>query len=536
MKIVNVVQGSPEWHEHRRNHFNASDCAAMLGKSKYKSRAQLVKEYATGIIPEVDAATQARFDQGHATEAAARLLLEHQIGEELYPVVGVKIIDGLPLSASLDGLTMDGSIAFEHKLYNQALAASLERGIIPEEYCWQLEQQMMVSDCERTIFVDSDGTPANWAQADYVGRPELRQVIISGWKQFAEDVKNYQPEPPIVEPVAVAIESLPAIRIEVTGMVTASNLEQFKVAAKAAIAQINIAPETDQEFADTELAVKWCADVEKRIDGAKAHALSQTASIDELFRMLDEVKESVRQTRLAAEKAVKSGKDEKKQQIVLAASQDLMQHVKTLSVHVPPVRLNMDCVKGLKTLSSYRENIAAELAIRKAEATRHHDHITRSLEILKDKAADYRSLFADVGELVLKDHETLGLLIDKRIADHVQEQAARAEREERAKAEAERAKIAAELAAQATSREFRKVAPENSEIPNIPSTEITLGKLAEKLGIPVSADYLASIGFVARKERASSLYRESDIPSICTAIIGRLERVRSEYQMVGWIC
>ena len=82
-----------------------------------------------------------------------------------------------------------------------------------------------------------------------------------------------------------------------------------------------------------------------------------------------------------------------------------------------------------------------------------------------------------------------------------------------------------------TIRESRNVAPENPESTKIPSAEITLGKLAEKLGIPVSADYLASIGFVARKERASSLYRESDIPAICAAIIGRLERVRGEYQV-----
>ena len=54
MKIVNLVQGSPEWHAHRATHFNASDAPAMLGVSPYKTRAQLVREYATGVTADVD--------------------------------------------------------------------------------------------------------------------------------------------------------------------------------------------------------------------------------------------------------------------------------------------------------------------------------------------------------------------------------------------------------------------------------------------------------------------------------------------------
>ncbi|MEG2048480.1 MAG: endonuclease, partial [Comamonas sp.] len=65
MQLVNLVQGSADWHTHRRNHFNASDAPAMMGCSPYKKRSELVKELATGIVPEVDAATQRRFNDGH---------------------------------------------------------------------------------------------------------------------------------------------------------------------------------------------------------------------------------------------------------------------------------------------------------------------------------------------------------------------------------------------------------------------------------------------------------------------------------------
>lgn len=63
MKIVDLQQGSPEWHAHRAKHFNASDAPAMMGASKYKTRTQLLQEYATGIRPEVDSATQYLFDK-----------------------------------------------------------------------------------------------------------------------------------------------------------------------------------------------------------------------------------------------------------------------------------------------------------------------------------------------------------------------------------------------------------------------------------------------------------------------------------------
>ena len=52
MKIIQLTQGSPEWHAHRAEHFNASDAAAMLGISPYMSRDELLKRMATGITPE----------------------------------------------------------------------------------------------------------------------------------------------------------------------------------------------------------------------------------------------------------------------------------------------------------------------------------------------------------------------------------------------------------------------------------------------------------------------------------------------------
>jgi len=123
MRIVSgLVQGSKEWLDLRAGYFTASEAPAMLGLSKYKSRADLVREKATGIVPEVDDATQRRFNAGHAAEEKMRAWAEKHVGDDLYPVVGVETVNGLPLLASFDGLTMDEVTPWENKLWNAEFA------------------------------------------------------------------------------------------------------------------------------------------------------------------------------------------------------------------------------------------------------------------------------------------------------------------------------------------------------------------------------------------------------------------------------
>ena len=89
MRTLNLAQGSPEWLAHRRTTRNASDAPAMMGVSPYVTRAELVRQYATGVQREIDERTQAIFDRGHEVEPALRALAEKIIGEDLYPVTGV---------------------------------------------------------------------------------------------------------------------------------------------------------------------------------------------------------------------------------------------------------------------------------------------------------------------------------------------------------------------------------------------------------------------------------------------------------------
>jgi predicted phage-related endonuclease len=100
------AQGSDAWHALRAKHYTASEASAMLGVSKYETRASLMKRKATGLAEEADTATQRRFDDGHAAEAAARPVVEGILGDDLYPVTMTADVNGLPLLAS-DGRSDD---------------------------------------------------------------------------------------------------------------------------------------------------------------------------------------------------------------------------------------------------------------------------------------------------------------------------------------------------------------------------------------------------------------------------------------------
>ncbi|WP_130931630.1 YqaJ viral recombinase family protein [Pseudomonas sp. Sample_24] len=435
MKIHNVAQGSAEWHALRSQHFTASEAPAMMGASKYQTRTDLLTLKKTGLAPEVTPSQQHIFDKGHATEALARPLVEAMIGEELYPVVGTS---GNML-ASMDGATMLGETLFEHKLWNESLVAQVRAEDLSPHYYWQLEQQLLVSGAERVIFVCSDGTAENFVSMEY--RPVAGRAgqLVEGWKQFEADLSRHEvaDAPSIV--VGKAPDELPALRIELTGMVTASNLKVFEQSALAVIDSVKTTLTTDQDFADAKKAVKWCGDVEDAVTAAKKQALSQTQTIDELFCSLDRISKHARETRLKVDKLVKAQELLVKTNIKQKAEQALTDHItainKTLgNVTLPTVAADFaGAMKNKRTIASLQDAVDTELARAKIDASQTADGIRLNLESLRTLAADHAFLFVDAQQLVIKANDDLVALIKVRIAEH--------KKDEEAKAEAQRERI-----------------------------------------------------------------------------------------------
>lgn len=435
MKIHNVAQGSAEWHALRAKFHTASEAPAMMGASKYQTRTELLTMKKTGIVPEVTQSQQYIFDKGHATEASARPLVEVQIGEELYPVVGTLG----NLLASMDGATMLGETLFEHKLWNESLVAQVKAEDLAPHYYWQLEQQLLVSGAERAIFVCSDGTAENFVSMEYRPVAGRAEQLVEGWKQFEADLANFEmaDAPSIV--VGKAPDELPALRIELTGMVTASNLKVFEQSALAVIDSVKTELTTDQDFADAKKAVKWCGDVEEAVATAKKQALSQTATIDELFSSLDRISAHARETRLKVDKLVKAQELLVKSNIKQKAEQALADHIaainKTLGKVVLPAVASdfLGAMKNKRTIASLQDAVDTELARAKIDASQSADCIRLNLTSLAELAADHAFLFSDIQLLVTKANDDLVTLIKFRISEH--------QKAEEAKAEAQREQI-----------------------------------------------------------------------------------------------
>ncbi len=331
MNILKLTQGSIEWSAARAKHFCASEAAAAMGVSKYTTRSELLHQKATGLTEEVSPAKQRIFDAGHEAEAKARAIAESIAGKEFFPVVATMEVDGLPLLASFDGIDMMEDIIWENKLLNSSLVEQVQCAELEPHYWAQLEHQLLVSGAKRALFTTSDGTPQGTHHAWYESDTERRAQVIAAWKQFAADLAAYVPPEVTVKPTGRTPDNLPALRIELTGQVTTSNLSEYKDHALAVFAGINKDLQTDQDFADAEKTVKWCADIEERLAAAKQHALSQTQSIDQLFSTIDEISAEARRVRLDLDKLVKAQKESIRSEIVLTASAKLKAHIAELN-------------------------------------------------------------------------------------------------------------------------------------------------------------------------------------------------------------
>jgi len=441
MKTINLQQGSPEWLAHRKNSRNASDAPAMMGASNYKTRQQLLTEKATGITPEISAETQALFDRGHAIEAAARPIAERIIGDDLFPVTGIS--DDGYLSASFDGITMSGDVAWECKSFNKDKAAMVADGKLPDTDYWQVVQQFAVSGAKRILYMLSDGVEDGsmaylWVERD----AHLEERLVMGWQQFDRDVAAYVPEPLVAKAVATPTDSLPAVVVQVQGsLAVAGNLDIFGAALKEFVAKIPTRPETDQDFADAEAACKSLKKAEDALKIAEDGALAQISDVEKMRRMVADLSDLARTTRLRTEKLVKAEKENRKAEKIMAAREAFLDHVKKLQIDVKGVTLRVDqpdfasAIKGLSSLSSIDNKLAATLVEANNAASITAGRVRENLDIL-NSIPDYAFLFADKQELVYKESETLEMIIEKRVADHKQAEARRLE-QERQRIEAE---------------------------------------------------------------------------------------------------
>jgi len=205
MRVVTLAQRSPEWLAYRANQLNASDAPKMLGESSYISRNAFIRQRLLeqqGVREKPAAFLARKFEEGNLAEEAARPRACEIVGEDLFPVVGEIDGDALAgfdqsiaaflvgrLSASFDGLTFDHRTVWEHKLFNEKIAADVASGVVPAQHRIQMEQQMLIAGASRGLFMASnaDGNSCHlWVEPDMT----IRERILRGWIEFLADFEK----------------------------------------------------------------------------------------------------------------------------------------------------------------------------------------------------------------------------------------------------------------------------------------------------------------------------------------------------------
>lgn len=585
-QVHELQQGSEAWAQFRLQHNGASEAAAMLGLSPYMTRPELLKMKKLGLAREFSDFVQKRvLDKGHEIEALARPHIEALIGAELYPATYSLGRE----SASCDGITLDDVIAAEHKQFSDELFAQVQAGVVPEHHLPQCQQILMVTGAEKLAFVCSDGTPQRMAIAWVYPDPAWFQRLRDGWRQFDRDLEAFE-LPPAAEaaPVGRAPETLPALRIEITGAVTASNLAEFRETALGAIRSVNRDLQTDQHFADAEKAVKWCGEVENRLAAAKEHALSQTATIDALFKTIDEIAGEARRVRLDLDRLVTRRKAEVKEAAVAAAREALALHLDVVNAEIAPARLThaadlAGAIKGLKTLDSVRAKLDAAVAAAKVEIDGKAREVRKNLDHFREVTnIGTQALFPDLAQLVLKAPADFRDLVQARaLAQQERDRKAEAERqaaeaariaaaEQRAREQAEAAaaeRLRQEQAAAATEQRRQEAAaaeaqralaqasapvapapavvsvsapvaaPRAAAVPpadDEPAT-LKLGDICGRLGFTVSAAFLADTLHIrpARTDGRAALFSERQYQQICSQLRSHIGAVAELYAVEG---
>lgn len=138
MIIVDLQQGSPEWHTFRQEKIGASDAPIIMGVSPWTDLKGLYRQKC-GEATVSNAAMMC----GRRNEEPARLLFEEMTGLAVFPMVGMHEIRTWQV-ASFDGVTLDQKRGCEIKCANEKDHELARQGKIPIKYYPQLQHQLDV--------------------------------------------------------------------------------------------------------------------------------------------------------------------------------------------------------------------------------------------------------------------------------------------------------------------------------------------------------------------------------------------------------
>ena len=216
-KIVNLQQGSDQWLEYRKNGIGASEYPAIIGKSNFSSREDVIEGKLGVNQKKLSDYTKRIFDQGHEIEAHVRTDLNGSGMYNLQPVV-CEYLENPRLFASLDGYCEETKTLIEVKsTTRKEVLDEVNSGKIPELYYHQMQYQMFVMGLSVSILIVVNTTTRERktlrVEADIAKFPEIRKNA----EDFLAEVDNrkkilgqveYDTDAQRLEAVTASIKSL----------------------------------------------------------------------------------------------------------------------------------------------------------------------------------------------------------------------------------------------------------------------------------------------------------------------------------------
>ena len=139
-QILDIVQGTEEWHEWRDQGIGASDAPTVMGENRWKSRQQLLYEKRSRIREPTNEAMR----RGAALEPEARKCYQQVTGTIVRPVcLQSTAFDWL--RASVDGISTDGCSVVEIKCGERAYERTASSRRVPGYYVGQLQHILAVT-------------------------------------------------------------------------------------------------------------------------------------------------------------------------------------------------------------------------------------------------------------------------------------------------------------------------------------------------------------------------------------------------------
>ncbi len=438
MKIINLIQGTPEWKQYRRSHFNASDAPAMMGCSLYETRDELIHRLATGEEKPVSEETQRIFDEGHRREGLMRPIVEETINEDLSPVTGEE--EPLPphrrtMSASFDGLSILHDVVWECKSLNNTIRSASSVDDLHLCYKVQMEQQMLLSGAKRAYFtgVKFDGHELSesvsfWYQSD----PELARKIEAGWDQLEKEIQAYQVKNHVEPQAAEKVSSLPAVFAQVEGRLISTNLGQVLPVIEQFISSAVLVMVTDDDFALAEGQAKKAREGAKQCRAAARSIIDQMATIGDATRVLEEAADKLDALGLFQEKGVKTQKDllknnarkeyEKKWYDYRQMINDSLGIIVQMDMRDEPDFAEV--MKGQRMMSSVHNKLNSELARSKIALDEIALKMTAKLTWFR--SSDRPNIFHDLSALVARlEFDDFQSLVNSRIEAHKKDEEAK---------------------------------------------------------------------------------------------------------------